>query len=94
MGKRNFRPSSKKIAKILLLSKNKHNILVHCHAGVSRSGAITEIAVDLGFKLYNFSNLRTINQTVYKKIKNQLSLKYKIFIYIKKIIEFFLKNNK
>lgn len=85
---------AKKIAKILLLSKNKHNILVHCHAGVSRSGAITEIAVDLGFKLYNFSNLRTINQTVYKKIKNQLSLKYKIFIYIKKIIEFFLKNNK
>lgn len=74
---------AKQIAKILLLSKNKHNILIHCHAGVSRSGAITQIALDLGFKLYSFSNLRTINKTVYKKIKKQLSLKYKISIILK-----------
>lgn len=28
---------------------NRHNVIVHCHAGICRSGAVAEIGVMLGF---------------------------------------------
>ena len=30
--------------------KNRMNVIVHCHAGICRSGAVTEIGVMLGFQ--------------------------------------------
>ncbi len=54
-----------------------NNIVVHCSAGVSRSGAVTEVGLFLGYELYNFSNLRTINKTVCMKIKKYIPI-YKI----------------
>ena len=76
---------AEEIAKILSFSMGKNNIIVHCSAGVSRSGAITEAGLLLGFKLYEFSNLRTINKTVYNKIIKNFSLKNKILGKIKNI---------
>lgn len=73
-----------KIYEILLNNLFKNNIIVHCSAGVSRSGAVTEAALKIGYGLYDFSNLRTINKTVFKKI-------YENFLFSDKINGFFLK---
>lgn len=38
------------IANILIdCHKNRHNVVVHCHAGVCRSGAVVEVAEIMGF---------------------------------------------
>lgn len=38
------------IANILIdCHKNRHNVVVHCHAGVCRSGAVAEVAEMMGF---------------------------------------------
>lgn len=39
------------IAQILQEAKQQgHNVLVHCHAGICRSGAVSEVGVIYGFK--------------------------------------------
>ena len=44
------KPQAEAIANILLLAKlERRNVIVHCHAGTCRSGAIAEIGVMLGF---------------------------------------------
>lgn len=41
---------AKEIVKILVNAKEKrYNVIVHCAAGISRSGAVTEIGTMLGF---------------------------------------------
>ena len=73
---------AQEIANILI--NNQHNVIVHCKAGVSRSGAVTEAAIILDYKVYEFSNLRTINKTVFNRIKQYIP-KYKLFLfYLKK----------
>lgn len=43
---------SEKIAKILISARNNNqNVVVHCHAGLCRSGAVSEVAIsELGFR--------------------------------------------
>lgn len=54
------------IVNILKEAKNNnYNIIVHCYAGVSRSGAIVEFAInELGFEDYYF--YRSPNQSILK----------------------------
>lgn len=63
---------ARKIVEILqaTLKKGK-NVIVHCHAGVARSGAVTEIGVMMGFedtKVY-----RSPNAYVLKKMLNYVN---------------------
>lgn len=76
---------AKEIAKILIDNLNKSNIIINCHAGVSRSGAVTEVGLKIGYKLFAFSNLRTINQTVYREIISYIPKKYIFIGKIKKL---------
>lgn len=39
------------IASLLIKAMNNHtNVIVHCHAGICRSGAIAEVAIAMGFQ--------------------------------------------
>lgn len=42
------------------------NVVVHCHAGIARSGAVAKVAIDHGFE--DLGNFRQPNQLVYNKI--------------------------
>lgn len=42
------------------------NVIVHCHAGVCRSGAVTEVGVRLGFE--DTGRFRVPNRAVLKKL--------------------------
>ena len=77
---------AKQIAEILINNVNKSNIIVHCHAGVSRSGAVTQVGLDIGYGLFNFSNLRTVNNTVYSEIKKHIPLRHMLLGKIKQYI--------
>lgn len=56
------------IAKLLVKAKeNRMNIIVHCHAGVCRSGAIAECGVIIGFddtEVYRQPNLRVKHMVI------------------------------
>lgn len=61
------------ISKILLYAlKNNQNILVHCIAGVSRSGGVCEAAEMFGFSYIRYDKMNTPNIMVKSKIKNAL----------------------
>lgn len=83
---------AKRIAKILIFANNqKLDIIIHCSAGVSRSGAISEILIKLfGYKESKLSNLRTINKTVFVMILKNLKIKYKIFYFFIKLKQKFI----
>ena len=56
---------AKQIANILDKAlEDGHNIVVHCHAGICRSGAVTEVGVMMGFQ--DTENLRIPNTLVKK----------------------------
>lgn len=62
---------AKSIASVLLSAKkNGQNVIVHCFAGVSRSGAIVQAAIDIGFK--DPETYRAPNDFVYSKIKQYI----------------------
>lgn len=64
---------AKDIADILLTAKqNGSNIVVHCHAGICRSGAVTECGVIYGFE--DSKSHRIPNTLVKKKILKHLGL--------------------
>lgn len=64
---------SSKIANILLKAFADHrNVVVHCHAGLCRSGAVTEVGVIMGF--VDPECLRIPNSLVKKKLLNSLNL--------------------
>lgn len=74
---------SKRIAKLLILAKkHKLDVIIHCSAGVSRSGAIAEILIQvLGYKESKLSNIRSINKTVFLMILKNLKINYKIYYF-------------
>lgn len=49
------------------------NLIVHCHAGLCRSGAVTEVAVMLGFEDVD-NNERIPNTLVKSKLRRELGL--------------------
>lgn len=51
------------------------NVVAHCHAGLCRSGAVTEIAVMLGFDDVD-NNARIPNITVKQKLRKSTGLAY------------------
>jgi len=52
--------------------ENKLNVLVHCHAGVCRSGAVVEAGKLLGFEIPDGLNTRIPNTLVFSKIRKAL----------------------
>ena len=63
------------IAKILMFALNEdRNVLVHCHMGICRSGAITEVGSIMGFT--PTSRYRQPNLLVKHKILKALGLTY------------------
>lgn len=53
--------------------QNNIDVLVHCDAGISRSGAIVDIALDMGFKIFPKVNYnRQPNSLVRKLLLNEL----------------------
>lgn len=48
------------------------NVIVHCHAGVCRSGAVTEVGVMLGFQ--DTQGFRAPNLLVKRKLMEQLGM--------------------
>lgn len=66
---------AQEIADLLLRAKEQHmNVIVHCHAGLCRSGAVAEVGVILGFNPPD--RIRIPNTLVKKKI--MLALGYEI----------------
>ena len=60
---------AKQIANILDKAlEDGHNIVVHCHAGICRSGAVAEVGVMIGFQ--DTENLRIPNTLVKKLLVN------------------------
>lgn len=60
-----------KIAELLVRAKaNRMNVLVHCFAGVCRSGAVVDVGVHLGFR--DPEQYRSPNRLVHKKLMNAL----------------------
>ena len=53
---------AEKLVALLIHAREKHmNVLVHCHAGICRSGAVTEVGTMMGFTAtdrYRQPNLR------------------------------------
>lgn len=49
----------------------KKNVWVNCHAGISRSGAVTQLLIDLGWEFHNSlkSPQRIPNCLVYNKVR-------------------------
>jgi protein tyrosine phosphatase len=52
---------------------NKINVIVHCHAGICRSGAVAEVGIIMGF--HDRANNRIPNVLVKSKILNALGYK-------------------
>ena len=68
---------SNEIALILETAlKQELNIIVHCHAGICRSGAIVEAGSLLGFEVPEGINKRIPNRLVLKKIRTSLGLTF------------------
>lgn len=67
------------ISKILLNAKNNnYDVIVHCHAGICRSGAVAECALLLGFEIPEDIELhkRIPNTLVFNKIRKALGFLY------------------
>lgn len=66
---------AREIAKLLKHAKENHmNVIVHCHAGVFRSGAVTEVGVMLGFN--DTETFRCPNRLVKKKLLKALGMRH------------------
>lgn len=66
---------AKDIAELLLKAKKRDmNIVVHCYAGIFRSGAVAEVGVMLGFD--DTHAFRSPNRLVKHKLLQSLSMKY------------------
>jgi predicted protein tyrosine phosphatase len=64
------------IAKLLVHAfESNMNVIVHCHAGIFRSGAVTEVAIQLGFE--DTESFRCPNRLVKKKLLKALGLPHK-----------------
>lgn len=65
---------AKDLALVLQNAKNNnHNVVVHCHAGLCRSGAVTEVALMYGFDDVDYKP-RLPNTLVKKKLRLALGL--------------------
>ena len=66
---------AQQIAKLLLRARDKKmNVIVHCHAGIFRSGAVAEVGVMLGF--VDTGAFRSPNRLVKHSIMAALGMKY------------------
>lgn len=64
-----------KLAAILTSAKNKNrNIVAHCHAGISRSGAVVEVATMMGFQ--DIGRSRNPNKVLKEKLRKALGIKH------------------
>lgn len=54
--------------------ENSMNVIVHCHAGICRSGAVTEVGVMLGFQ--DTEKFRAPNLRVKHKMLKALNMTY------------------
>lgn len=64
---------AKGIAEALQHAWNNHmNVVVHCHMGVCRSGAVAEVGTMMGFR--DVGNFRAPNLMVKKKVMEQLGM--------------------
>jgi len=64
---------AKGIAEALQWAWNNHsNVVVHCHMGVSRSGAVAEVGTIMGFR--DVGKFRVPNLMVKKKVMEQLGM--------------------
>lgn len=62
------------LAIILTVAKNLgKNIVVHCHAGISRSGAVVEVATMMGFE--DIGRYRSPNRVLKEKLRKALGIK-------------------
>lgn len=67
------------IAQILTTALcNKQNVIVHCWAGVCRSGAVAQAAIDIGF--HDVGAYRSPNKLVLRKVKAAIVEQAKISI--------------
>ena len=68
---------AEKIADALNFAKdNNLNVIVHCHAGICRSGAVAEVGTLIGFDiLKNHKQPRIPNTLVFKKVRLALNIK-------------------
>ena len=67
--------SVSEIASILCSAKEKNqNIIVHCHAGISRSGAVVEVATMMGYE--DIGRHRNPNRVLKEKLRKVLGIKY------------------
>lgn len=65
------------IADILTHAKsNNYNVIVHCHAGICRSGAIAEAGRLFGFDILEGINKRIPNLLVLRKLRTALGLTF------------------
>lgn len=55
--------------------ENKLNVIVHCHAGICRSGAVVEAGTLLGFSVPHGINKRIPNSLVFNKVRKELGFK-------------------
>lgn len=61
------------ISNALNFAKNNNfNVIVHCHAGICRSGAVVEAGTLLGFTVPDGINKRQPNTLVFNKIRIEL----------------------
>ncbi len=64
---------AKQIADFLLNAKqNEFNVMVHCHAGICRSGAVVEAGTLLGMTVPDGVNRRIPNLRVFNKVRKEL----------------------
>lgn len=54
--------------------ENKCNVIVHCHAGICRSGAVVEVGHILGFDIPDGINNRIPNRLVFNKVRKALGI--------------------
>ena len=66
---------AQELVRLLQHAQDQHmNVIVHCHAGVCRSGAVTEVGVMLGFK--DTESFRSPNLLVKHKMMKVLGWTY------------------
>lgn len=65
-----------KISKLLVHALESHmNVVVHCYAGIFRSGAVAEVGIQLGFE--DTDAFRCPNRLVKKKLLKALGMPHK-----------------
>lgn len=66
---------AKEIADLLMKARSKSmNVVVHCHAGIFRSGAVAEVGVLMGFG--DVGAFRCPNRLVKHRIMDAMNMKY------------------